>query len=255
MDQKTITIESKKIVFQTKTISLLAQLGILLVLLISIVPIVFAQDYSTQVLVVDMNLQLTSAQINSARLTRMNGGLYQDTGNFSLNLLDASGKVVSAQGFSMAFMSTASDEILSSVQTQSTILYDSKATHITVNFGAKEIARYELSTFLCNNDGVCSGSETKYSCNDCANIERDGVCVPVEDSYCDKDCPEGTDFDCLKKITPPKQIISDNNTSNTNQPSSQGIVEIPLWQIIIVIIVLGLIITFVYFYKKEMSNS
>ena len=51
---------------------------------------------------------------------------------------------------------------------------------------------------FCNQDGICSGSETYLSCwQDCKSYSKDGLCLNFEGDGCDTDCAKGIDIDCV----------------------------------------------------------
>ena len=76
------------------------------------------------------------------------------------------------------------------------IPYDNKMDVLYLKHDNKVIFSEILD--FCNQDGICSGSETYLSCwQDCKSYSKDGLCLNFEGDGCDLDCAKGIDIDCV----------------------------------------------------------
>lgn len=79
------------------------------------------------------------------------------------------------------------------------IPYFQNGKEIVISRNDEKILNIDVSVFanICNNNGICDGSESFRSCpQECDSSAQDGFCNSIYNGKCDLDCKNNEDRDC-----------------------------------------------------------
>lgn len=208
---------------------------------------------------------------DSATLGKGSPDVIEET-EYSVNLVDGTGKVVATTYFDPQFTAwadaladeegspmmpgqTPADHGAVSVDSVEMVVrssYTDDVSGLKVMKGSTQL--YQRNVDFCNENGVCdkANGETYLSCwQDCESGMEDGYCDEVFDEVCDVDCKnqgrpdKDTDCTCGNGVCDPRE-----DGFTCAKECSAGINPIMLWGIIIVVVILLIIIGIIVLIAK-----